>query len=65
MSDTPDLWHVGELPGDAGLVLRDENGLTAMRCGSRSRARQRMRVHNAAELRRVGRREKWEWGGPH
>lgn len=33
-----DPWHVGELPGDGGLIIRDQNGLEVLRCSSPAEA---------------------------
>jgi hypothetical protein len=31
-TSAPDPWHVGELPGDNGLIVRDQNGLLVCAC---------------------------------
>jgi hypothetical protein len=42
---SPDLWHVGKLPGDAGRIIRDENGLRVAE-HSDPRAARRLVRHN-------------------
>lgn len=43
-----DLWHVGELPGDDGRMIRDENGLEIARAESRWQADRLVAAHNPA-----------------
>lgn len=45
--ESPDIWHVGELPGDHGCAVRDENGLEVERYADPAATRDSVRVHNA------------------
>lgn len=44
-----DPWHVGELPGDGGLIVRDENGLAVMHCATAAAAIETVEIHNTGE----------------
>lgn len=46
--ETPDIWHVGELPGDDGRTIRDENGLTVAVATTAAQAFAIVEAHNAA-----------------
>lgn len=50
---TPDLWHVGELPGDRGRIVRDENGLRVAELADWRAAQRLIRRHNRQELGRL------------
>lgn len=43
-SDDP--WHIGELPGDDGRTIRDQNGLTVGIALDRAQARLLVDAHN-------------------
>lgn len=45
-SSVEDPWHVGELPGDDGTVIRDENGLTVCTAPSAEAAHELVKQHN-------------------
>lgn len=46
-AERPDVWHVGELPGDNCMVVRDENGLTVKEFADITTTRECVRAHNA------------------
>lgn len=48
-----DIWMIGRLPGDDGLVIRDGNGLFICRCLGEPTAEQVVGLHNEAELMRA------------
>ncbi len=46
---SPDPWHVGELSGDDGRTIRDENGLTVKVCATAEQAAAEVAQHNGEE----------------
>lgn len=40
-----DPWHIGELPGDDGRTVRDQNGLKVLTATTAREARQRVLDH--------------------
>ena len=48
-ADDSDPWHIGELPGDGGLIVRDQNGLEVSRHMSARDALEALRGHNGGE----------------
>lgn len=52
-----ETWHVGELPGDTGLTVRDENGLLI--CTARSRTDARLIAAAPALLRAASAVMRW------
>ena len=53
LQEIPDVWHVGELHGDRGFVIRDANGLQVSRLATRKAVRRAVRRNNRRELRRL------------
>jgi hypothetical protein len=47
---TVDVWHVGELTGDDGRTIRDENGLTVVVAETPTRAREIVDAPNLLAL---------------
>lgn len=45
--DVQDPWHIGELPGDEGLVVRDENGLEVARYPTQAEALETVQANHA------------------
>jgi hypothetical protein len=45
-ADESDPWHVGEMPGDGGLIVRDQNGLEVSRHEWATDALEAVREHN-------------------
>lgn len=52
MRSVRDPWHVGELPGDRGMTVRDQNGLTVCRGRSAAETLRLVTRHNLREERR-------------
>ncbi|MEH0194600.1 hypothetical protein V7S57_02575 [Caulobacter sp. CCNWLY153] len=46
-----DPWHVGQLPGDNGRVIRDQNGLFVAAAHTVADALRSVQQHNAGEFR--------------
>lgn len=46
-----DPWHIGELPGDDGRTIRDQNGLTVRVAATEAKAHEIVDAHNASEKR--------------